>query len=92
MNQGMVVQVLDDHHRPLRSAQVLMKKTEERSRVTPNGAYFKAITPAGEFYIEVTQLKLDRKLPETQTVLIFVFLKTACLPESRYSLVGVYSN
>lgn len=53
VNQGMILKILDEKQKPLRSANVLMKKTERRSSVTPNGAYFKAITPTGEFYIEV---------------------------------------
>jgi len=55
LSQGVLVQVLDEKHRPLRTAQVLVKKTEKRTNVTPDGAFFKSLCAPGEYHLEVSQ-------------------------------------
>lgn len=53
-NQGMIIQIVDINHEPIRHAEVLLKLFEKRKRVTSNSAYFKAMVPPGEYDLEVT--------------------------------------
>lgn len=53
-NQGFVLQIVDDKNMPIRNAQVLLKQYEKRSMVTANSAFYKAMMPIGEYYVEIS--------------------------------------
>ncbi|KAK6642191.1 hypothetical protein RUM44_013914 [Polyplax serrata] len=61
-NEGMILQIVDKQKDPIRHAQVLLKILEKTKGVTLNSAYFKAMVPPGEYYLEVTAKGFEYKV------------------------------